>query len=302
VLALDNAAQTVGNLSSTFSATSSTTAGTYTQVITLNSTALTVDETGTTTFGNAIVSSSISQTSTIGGSGSVTLAAASTGALTFTGTQTYSGGTQVNGGALYMNGSLNGSNGANATVNVTEAGVLGGTGVIGGLVTGSNGGTITAGGAAGTIGELTLQNGLDLHAGGTFVWDLLDEADNSTGTAGTDFDQLELTGGALTLGGSSALTLDILSGSSSDAFWASNHTWTIINSSAALTGSGNFSQITDATYGTGTFTTTPDGSGDVTLNYTAGAVVPEPSAYACIALGGASLLAWGRRKRARRTE
>jgi autotransporter-associated beta strand protein len=286
-LNLNNAAQTIGNLSSSFSATSGTTAGTYTQVITLgSSTALTINESGTTTFGNALVSSTVSQTSTITGGGSVTLGAASTGALTLTGTQTYTGGTQIKAGTLFADGSLSG------TVNV-QGGELGGSGAIAGLVTGSNGGIITAGSAASTIGELTLQSGLNLSNGGNYTWDLASDTDNLSGTAGTSFDQLEVTGGALTLGGSSSLTLDFLAGvNASDSFWNSNHSWTIIS---ALGGSSVFGSITDPSYDGGTFSTA-DTSGQVTLNYQAGAV-PEPSTVVAIGMGAALLLASRRRRR-----
>jgi autotransporter-associated beta strand protein len=282
-LNLNNATQTVSSLSSSFSATT----GTETQVITLgNSTALTINQTGNTSFGNAVISSTVTQTSTITGGGSVTLGATSTGALTFTGTQTYTGGTQINAGTLYANGAMSG------TVNV-QGGELGGSGAIAGLVTGSNGGVITAGGAASTIGELTLQSGLNLSNGGNYTWDLASDTDDLSGTAGISFDQLEVTGGALTLGGSSALTLDFLAGvNASDSFWNSNHSWTIIS---ALGGSSIFGSITDPTYDGGTFSTA-DTSGQVTLNYQAGAV-PEPSTVVAIGLGAALLLASRRRRR-----
>lgn len=54
---------------------------------------------------------------------------------------------------------------------------------------------------------MTLPGGLDLNAGGTYVWDLVALKDNATGVDGTDFDQIILTGGSLALGNQA--TLDI---------------------------------------------------------------------------------------------
>jgi autotransporter-associated beta strand protein len=286
-LNLNNATQTIGALSSSFAATT----GTETQVITLNSTALTINQTGATSFGLGTNSATTSHTSTITGSGSVTLGASSTGVLTLTGTQTYTGGTQIKAGTLFVDGAINGSTG---TVGMT-GGTLGGSGTLGGLVTVSSG-VITAGSAAATIGELTLQTGLNLSGSGTYAWDLGSSLkDNSNGTAGSDFDQLLLTGGTLTLGGSSELTLGFLGADpdSVNPFWESNHSWTIINSTGA-TAIGNFSAITNGAYSDGAFSTTANGSGVVTLTYQA---VPEPSTLAAFALGAASLLAMRSRRR-----
>ena len=98
-LNLNSSAQTVGNLSSSFEATT----GTQAQAVNLNGTAFTIVQSGTTAFGTGTVST---LTSTISGSGSVILAAASTGKLTLTGAQTYTGATKVSGGTLVVSGSL----------------------------------------------------------------------------------------------------------------------------------------------------------------------------------------------------
>jgi len=283
-LTLDNAAQSIGNLSS-----SPSSSGTEAQVITLNSTALTINEMGTTTYGLGSGNSvSTPETSTITGGGSVILGAGSTGVLTFTGTQTYTGGTQIKAGTLIANGSLSGSIGTDATVNMS-GGTLSGSGSIGGLVTVGSGATITTGSAAGAAGILTLGNGLNLSGGGTYVWDLA--ADSTVNTSGTAFDEIALTSGTLTLGGSSELTLDFTDNpNSDDAFWQSTHTWTII---ASGTGIGNFNSITDASYSDGTFSTA-DNSGTVTLTYQ---TVPEASTSVSIGLGAISLLGLRRKRR-----
>jgi hypothetical protein len=158
---------------------------------------------------------------------------------------------------------------------VSSGGILMGSGTISGLVAVTAGGTLSH-------GHLTLQTGLDLSGGGTYLWQLTALADGATGAAGTDFDQIVLTGGNLTLSGSSALTLDFSSldllgdPNSKIAFWQTNHTWTIIAGSGATNlGTTDFSEITDATYEDGTFTTSTDENGNVVLSYEA---VPEPSA------------------------
>jgi autotransporter-associated beta strand protein len=117
-------------------------------------------------------------------------------------------------------------------------------------------------------GTLTLQNNLDMSAGGSMVWSL---AALSTSNAGTDFDQLVVAGN-LTLGGSSDLTLDfsILGGAgpgSGNPFWNSAHSWKIID---AGTGGTDFATITNGTFGDGIFTTSVGAggdAGDIFLNY-----------------------------------
>jgi len=187
--------------------------------------------------------------------------------LTVSGVNTYDGGTTVNAGTLLVNapGSL-----AGGGVVVNSGGTLGGSGTINGAVTVQSGGSVGAGASAGT---LTLANGLDLSAGGTNVWEL---AANSTGTPGTDFDQIVLTGGTLTLGGSSTLKIAFTGTAtapdSGNPFWQSPRSWTVISAAGAAS---NFAAIENGTYPAGTFSTAA-GPGGIVLTFTPGTGGPTP--------------------------
>lgn len=196
------------------------------------------------------------------------------GRTIFTADNSYSGGTLVEAGTLLVNNAFGSGTGfGSVTVN---GGVLGGTGSIAGNVVVNSGGSIAAGASVGT---LTLQNGLDLSGGGTNVWELSALKDNTTGTAGTDFDQLVLNGGELQLGGSSTLTLQFLGGSTPDStmpFWQVSHTWNIIRLNGGQnTASQSFAAIANGAYNAGNFSTSVDGGGNILLTFTPG-VPSEP--------------------------
>jgi autotransporter-associated beta strand protein len=205
----------------------------------------------------------------ISGAGALRRAASGAGGRTIlTADNSYSGGTLVEAGTLLVNNSSgSGTGSGSVTVN---GGVLGGTGSIAGNVVVSSGGSIAAGASA---GNLAMQNGLDLSGGGTNVWELAALKDNATGTAGTDFDVLTLTGGELVLGGSSTLVLQFTGSasapSSANPFWQAVRTWTII----AMNGGTNttnlaIASIANGTYNAGTFTNSVDGSGNILLTFT----------------------------------
>jgi autotransporter-associated beta strand protein len=221
------------------------------------------------------------------------LAKSGNGSATLSSNASFSGGTAISAGTLIVGGSLSGS------VSMT-GGTLGGTGTISSAVT-ATAGTVEPGNGSG-VGKLTLQSGLSLSGGGTYTWQLATLKDNSTGTAGTDFDQLALTGGNLALGGSSKLTLDfslLASGpNSADPFWHSNHSWSIIAGTGTTnTGSTNFFQITDPTFADGTFSVTTDALGDATLQFVA---IPEPQTWLSAFSGLGTLLLLQRRRRRNR--
>ena len=112
------------------------------------------------------------------------------GEVTFTGTNTYLGTTVVNaGGTLYLNGSH--ETGDNYTVN--SGGVLGGTGSTTSAVTVAAGGTLTPG--VDTFGTLAT-GALTLNG------DLAIDVDNTAGAAGTDWDQVIVTGAVSVSNGS----------------------------------------------------------------------------------------------------
>jgi fibronectin-binding autotransporter adhesin len=188
---------------------------------------------------------------------------------------TYSGGTTVSDGTLLVNNTT-GSGTGSGTVSLSSSGVLGGTGTIAGAVVASNGGSINAGTSAGI---LTLQNGLDLSADGTNVWEL---AANTITGAGTSFDQISLTGGDLVLGGGSRIFVKFIGTATfpdaGNAFWQSARSWKIIALSGAAANPGLtvFAGVDGAEGNTaGTFSTSADATG-VYLNFTPGVTPPPP--------------------------
>ncbi|MBA4146494.1 MAG: immunoglobulin domain-containing protein [Verrucomicrobia bacterium] len=184
----------------------------------------------------------------------------------------YSGGTIVEAGTLMVNNESGSGTGSGAVIVAGPSGLLGGTGYISGDVTVNEGGSITAGDGVGT---LTLQNGLNLSSSGTYVWELGALKDNSDGTAGTDFDQLVISGAELQLGGSSKLLLEFTGGttpSASNPFWQATRTWTIINLSGGQnSANAGFAFIANGSQPAGNFSTQVDGSGNITLTFVPGA-------------------------------
>jgi autotransporter-associated beta strand protein len=165
-------------------------------------------------------------------------------------------------------------------------GTLSGTGTVASAV-------IAAGGSVAPgykVGVLTLNNGLDLSGSGTLVWTL---GANSTNSPGANFSQLALNGGALTLGGSSALTLVFTNAATApapaNAFWQSARSWRIatLAGGASISG-GNFAGISNGTYPAGTFAASTDGSG-VLLTFTPGTTSTNPPVIAGFNLSGSTL-------------
>jgi autotransporter-associated beta strand protein len=203
------------------------------------------------------------------------------GTLVLSGDNTYAGGTTVAGGTLAVNNSTGSGTGPGAvTVN---AGTLVGSGTIGGPVSvGSDGvswGTVSGGRGLATVGKLTLTNGLDMSTlGVTNAWELGALKDDSNGVAGTDFDQLAVTGGTVNVGGAT-LVLGFVGGASApdpaNPFWQANHTWTVVRLSggASNPGSTNFAAIGNGSYAAGNFTTAVAGDGSIRLVFTAAPTV-----------------------------
>ena len=209
------------------------------------------------------------------------------GRTILTGANSYSGGTFLIAGTLVVN-NTNGSGTGSGGVFVSNTAALSGNGFIAGPVVCA--GLISDSPGAGV---LTLGGGLDLSAGGTNLWEL--SALSDTG-AGTNFDQLILTGGNLALGGSSRLqigfTHSALAPTNTSPFWMMSHTWKIISltSPAANPGATRFPVILSGSYGPGTFTNTTDGTGSVYLSYVAApAARPVVQSFAPVADGLFSL-------------
>jgi fibronectin-binding autotransporter adhesin len=119
-ITFNNASQTVGNLSSAWTDSS----GTQTQTLTLNGTALTINQASDATFGTGVVAT---LTSIIAGTGSITKAGAAN--LTLSSANTYTGGTTVSAGTLVLNNSSGSGTGTGA-VTIASSGTLAGTGRI----------------------------------------------------------------------------------------------------------------------------------------------------------------------------
>jgi autotransporter-associated beta strand protein len=204
----------------------------------------------------------------ISGDGGLTRGVVAGKDVIITGANTYLGGTTVDVGRLLVNNTAGSGTGSGAVM-VNSAGVLGGSGTITGAVT-TAGGTISPGNGA---GKLTLQNGLDMSAGGTNVVELAALKDDATGIAGVDFDQVALTGGALNLSGAT-LTGSFMGTASApsptNAFWRAPHTWTIIalSGGAVNPGPSNFTALQNANTSAGIFTTSVAGNGSILLNFT----------------------------------
>jgi hypothetical protein len=153
-------------------------------------------------------------------------------------------------------------------------------------------------------GTQTFGLGLSYDAGSILTWELI--ANSGTG-AGTAYDFLSVTGGGLSITAGATINLDFSSAGStvdwSDPFWATGHSWTVIDVSGAATSSGNFTLGTVGTdsLGQSLSVVRPDASfslarsgNDIVL-----VVVPEPSAagLAFAGLAWAGLAAWRRHGR-----
>jgi len=209
------------------------------------------------------------------------------GRTILTGANSYSGGTFVIAGTLVVN-NTNGSGTGSGGVVVSNTAALSGNGFIAGPVVCA--GLISDSPGAGV---LSLGGGLDLSAGGTNLWEL--SALSDTG-AGTNFDQLILTGGNLALGGSSRLQLGFtdsaLAPTNTNPFWRMSHTWKIISitGTASNSGSTRFAEILPSSYSAGTFTNTTDAAGNIFLSYVAApAARPVVQSFAPVADGLFSL-------------
>ncbi len=202
--------------------------------------------------------------------GTATLTKSTTNIATLSGTNTYSGGTVVNAGTLLIN-NANASGTGTGTVQVNSSGTIAGTGLISGNVVVNSGGNISGGSA---LGKLRLQNGLNLSSGGTDVWNLYSLADDTSGVAGTNFDQLQITGGNLVLNGSSQVSIQFAGTATNpdfgDSYWQTNHSWTIVSLAGGLNpGNSQFVSIVNGTFNTGSFSVSLS-SGSIVLNYTQG--------------------------------
>ena len=203
------------------------------------------------------------------------------GTLQLAGANTFSGATNVSDGELALNGSIAGG------LNVALVASLSGTGTVGGNAT-----IIGTHSPGNSPGAQTFSGNLTYEAGAVVNWEL---NANTTGGAGSNYDQIILPAGNLTFSGSTTLALSFNGAGSSvdwtNAFWNVNRSWMVYDlsggttsnlSNLALGGSLLDSQGNSLSpTARGSFTTSLAGQ-DVMLNFVA---VPEPSTWA-MALAG----------------
>ncbi|MFM8434754.1 MAG: beta strand repeat-containing protein [Planctomycetia bacterium] len=227
-------------------------------------------------------------------SGNGGLTKVGSGRLFLTGANIFTGTTSVIDGDLRLNGSIAGS------LNVALVASLSGTGTVGGNAT-----IIGTHSPGNSPGAQTFNGNLTYQAGAVVNWELIA---NTSGSAGTDYDQIILPTGDLNFAGSTTLALSFTAAGSSvnwaNAFWNVNRSWMVYDlAGGTLNNLGNLAlggSLLDSLNQPlspterGYFTISNSGQ-DVMLNFVA---VPEPATWALAVIGGA--LALLRRRRAAR--
>ena len=250
--------------------------------VAIGANALTVSQSGNTTFAGAIT-------------GNGTFTKSGSGILTITGNAAaYAGATQVQAGTVAVNGSLGG------TVDVSLNAILSGTGTIGGNA--SIAGTLNPGGS-GAVGTPTINGNLTYAAGSILSWELF--ANNAS--IGS-YDQISVPNGNLTFSGSTAVAMSFNGAGSavawSNSFWNVSRSWLVQDLGTGVTNNFNNLSIsnqnwldsTGAAFNTArpgsSFTLTQQGQ-DVLITY-----VPEPSTIVAL-IGGLAGVAGVRIRRRR---
>lgn len=216
-------------------------------------------------------------------SGSTSVAREGRGTTYLNANNTYTGVTWIHEGAkISVNNSGGGSSTGSSKIFLENGGTLAGTGRIGGFVFHRAGGRIAPGvEGEGSVGTLTLAGEFN-NIGGSILWDL--NANSELG-AGTNFDQIVITGNGL-LSYESGVDLELSFGAGvnfNDLFWESSHRWTILKNIGGNMVVGS-SAWEDWSYSNakGTFTvSSSDGSNSsLVLTYVASTSltsIPEPS-------------------------
>jgi autotransporter-associated beta strand protein len=155
--------------------------------------------TGAVALGAARTVTTTAGTLTVGGviSGSFALTKAGVGTVVLTRANTFTGGVTISAGKLLANNTTGSATGT-GTATVTSGGTLGGSGTVSGAVNVSSGGFLAPGSGSGTAilntGVITLSSGASL-----------DSVVNGT-TAGTGYDQVNVTGNAIITGSTLSLS------------------------------------------------------------------------------------------------
>ena len=171
-----------------------------------------------TTFSSAFNNTAATDGLTIGGNGSLTLAAASTNVddnILLTDSV-----------KLVVNGDLTGSTGS---ITVATGTTLSGSGTVAGGVTIQSNGTLAVGNSTGTQ---TFGSTLEFESGSIFDWEL-DASTSDTGASNQGTYDKVIADGAVS--GTSIFTIALGTNGFADLFWETNKSWTDI-----FTGTGSF--------------------------------------------------------------
>lgn len=227
-------------------------------------------------------------------SGDGPFAKAGSGTLSLTADNSYTGTTTVTGGRLLVNNpTLTASGTGTGPVIVAAGATLGGSGSVGGTL--SITGTLAPGNSA---GALTLASSTAMNAGSVFQVELgKATGDAGNPAAGTDYDQVVLTGSGATLTLAAGAKLSVVELANLKVGQA----FKVVDNTGTGTIAGTFSTVGGAPLPEGGTVFSNNGSSfaisyvgnDVTL--TALTVVPEPAAAGLLAATG--LLVLGRRRR-----
>lgn len=248
--------------------------------VTGNGGTLTVGGSGNYSFGGILQDGTGTLTFTKSGAGTQTLSAANT----------YSGSTTITSGLLLANNTSGSATGTGGVV--INGGKLGGTGSLSGLVTLNTGGMISPGASV----ESLATGANTWNGGGLFDFEF---SSDGTGTAGTDWDLLAITGALDMTGASSGSPITVnlftMSNATTPGLLSSwnpnvNHTWAGFVTTSGLTAvAGNkFSVVTTGFQNptNGTFSVVPNGN-NLDLVYVA---IPEPGSFSMLLFG--SVIFW----------
>lgn len=226
----------------------------------------------------------------INGSGGIEKIGGGTVELARAAGNTYSGGTTLTAGTLRVSNASGSATGTGAVVinggTLTGGNAAGTVGFIAGPVTINTSGNIAPGSSPGI---LTTSGGVNF-SGGSYLWEL--NALTTSG-AGTNYDVILMTDGNLAISSGSLVPSFIGSATAPNipnSFWDTARTWTVVDNTGTGTATGSLAIDNTAWSSIGLFTTAVSGN-DLLLNWTpGGSEIPEPSSLLLVAAGGAMLM------------